>query len=514
MSVTLSSKAFLALFFISFFVRYFRLLINALALVRFKPHALPFAPSFTLKDVTFVMPTTFSRPAETLECLQRVHDCGPAKLVIVTSDDNVDSVQFACKLRGMSGVTVLGVPQLNKRRQMLKGLEHVGTEITFFIDDDVLYPSVDLPKHLLSCFEDPIVGAAGPRQRNRRTNKPNVWNFLGTSYLERRNFNTGATNYIDGGISTLSGRTQAIRTAILKNEEFYKYFCNDSFLGRKLMVDDDKALTRFIYSRGWNIKLNFHKDCTIETTFEEGAKYFSQCIRWARGHWRGNLIVMAKEDYWYRKHLWTLYAVYLSQFQTPAFLMDGSLLVLLQAATTDLEDTARVTVINLLVAWILFSKIVKLLPHLARHPQDCVFVPCGILFSYLHGFINVYALFTTHKTIWGSRATAEDDVVAAVHGPSCYERPRIVRTSHENTDSYCREVQARIGRVSMLHSGHTGKGTNITTSFERWLLSWTGSSQQSSRAGELTCRGRLRRLPESGSKGYLMECDLRLNAYF
>ena len=226
----------------------------------------------------------------------------------------------------------------------------------------------------------------------------------------------------DGGISTLSGRTQAVRTDILKNAEFFHYFQNDRFLDRPLLVDDDKSLTRYIYSKGWEIALNFAEDTTIETTLEDNARFIDQCKRWARGHFRGNFTVMVNEDYWYKRHLWTLYAVYIAQFQTPAILVDSLLFWLLYRATH--VSPFQALTLAIFATWVLFTKVVKIIPHLRRHPADIKFLPIAVLFSYAHGIINIWALLTLHKTIWGSRqledelASHGETIFAAVDAPS------------------------------------------------------------------------------------------------
>ena len=383
-----------------------------IAFARFKPRPLAIKPHYTPEDVTVVVPTTFGKPSEIVQCFKQILQCAPSQLLIVTANSKVDAVKAACKLEHLENFTVYGVPKLNKRLQMLEALKHIETAVTVFADDDVDFQHSGFLRHLLASFEDGTVGAAGPQQRTRRETNPSIWNFLGIAYLERRNFNTGATNHIDGGISTLSGRTQAILTHILKNETFFHYFVNDSFLGRKLMVDDDKCLTRYIYSCGWKIALNFDPLCTIETTQEDSIKYLDQCVRWARAHWRGNLIVMLKETYWYKVHWYTLYAIYFSQFQTPALAVDGFLFWLLycvlnpyaayRASSPYSHSTQLLAYISFTI-WVIFTKIVKLIPHLCRYPQDIRFLPISIAFSYFHGIINIYALLTTHTTVWGSR---------------------------------------------------------------------------------------------------------------
>lgn len=357
------------------------------------------------------MCTTFSDPPTIMESLHHIQDCNPAATIIVSLNTNVERIKQYCDAAGFVNIAVYGVSQLQKRRQMLVGLEHVKSEITMFIDDDVVIPSVNVPRHLLACFEDPKVGAAGPRQRVRRQEKPSWANFLGIGYLERRNFNTSATNAIDGGISTLSGRLQAIRTEILRNEEFYYYFRNDSFMGRPLMVDDDKALTRFIYSRNWQIKLNFSSECFIETDMDEGLKFIHQCVRWARGHWRGNLIVMLKESYWYKTHLWTLYTIYLAQFQTPAFLVDGLIFWLLHRSIIGSTILDYNLCMGTFIIWVMLTKTIKLMSHFSRHPKDVVYLPLALAFSYMHGLVNIYALCTTYKTTWGSKSTGPEQII-------------------------------------------------------------------------------------------------------
>lgn len=46
--------------------------------------------------------------------------------------------------------------------------------------------------------------------------------------------------------------------------------------------------------------------------------------------------------------------------------------------------------------WLLFTKTVKLIPHFIRHPTDIRFLPASIIFGYIHGVINLYALLTLH----------------------------------------------------------------------------------------------------------------------
>lgn len=404
-SVPRNNGALLTFFAFSVF-RYLRLIVSIVSYATFKPRPIPEKPRNRPENATVVIPTTFADPGALVQCLRNILDCGPAAVIIVTANANVELIKTCCSLNSFRGVQVFGVVKLNKRFQMLKALRQVHTEITVLADDDVFWPRRYL-SYLLAAFENPKVGAAGTRQRVRRNSSPSIWNFLGIAYLERRNFNTGATNHIDGSTSTLSGRTAAYRTHILKNEEFFHHFTHDKWLGYPLNTDDDKCLTRYVYSKGYDIALQFHDNAVIGTTLEKGPKFLSQRMRWSRAHWRGNFTVMTNETYWWETHVWGLYAIYIGQFQSPALLVDGTLIYLLVKATAGFSSEIRHIAYTIFAIWLLFTKTVKLIPHFIRHPEDIKFLPVSILFSYLHGIINIYALVTLHRTNWGSQCLEE-----------------------------------------------------------------------------------------------------------
>ena len=97
-------------------------------------------------------------------------------------------------------VIVLSLPHPNKRHQVSRAIRNVKTSITIIADDDVIWPPHLLP-HILAPFEDRSVGAVGTCQRVRRNKDLSlygrVWEFLGASYIQRRNFEITATSNID-----------------------------------------------------------------------------------------------------------------------------------------------------------------------------------------------------------------------------------------------------------------------------------------------------------------------------
>lgn len=396
----------------AFVIRYTRLLVGIWANLTYKAYPVAKAPKFGSQDVTVVVPTTFKTPDELVHCLRCINACSPKAILIVTANNNVPLVRELAGLNSYKNVQVLGVEKLNKRTQMIKALKQVSTEIVVFADDDVFWPEGYLTQ-LLAIFENPNVGAGGTRQRVRRSKSPGIWHFLGVSYLERRVFNNITTNAVDGSISTLSGRSAAYRTSILKCEKFYHNFTHDTWLGRPLNTDDDKFLTRFLYSSGWEIALQ--RSTVLETSLEEGPAFLHQCLRWARAHWRGNFTVMTNETYWRSiKFAWGTYVIYLGQFQTPALFVDGCLGGLLYASLQGCSSATRYWSLVAFGTWLLFTKIVKLIPHFLRYPQDIIYLPAAILFAYLHGFLNLYAVCTMTTTVWGSQNLSSLEKAKAV----------------------------------------------------------------------------------------------------
>ncbi|KAK4570288.1 hypothetical protein LTR86_002368 [Recurvomyces mirabilis] len=428
------------LWIVMMLLRYTRTIISIFTFLFYRPKPVRAKPTYTAKDVTVIVPTTFKSETELTHCLRCISACSPALVLVITAVANVSLVQQICSLKAYHRVRVLGVEKLNKRRQMIKALKQVNTKIVVFADDDVFWPARYLD-YLLAIFEDPRIGAGGTRQRVRRNTGIliNFWNFLGISYLERRVWNNITTNAIDGSVSTLSGRTSAYLTAILKSDEFFRYFLNDHWRGHPLNTDDDKCLTRYVYSHGWSIAVQSDPRSVIETTLEDNPKYISQCLRWARAHWRGNFIVMENERYWRSsKFWWGCYVIYICQFQTPALLVDVLLLGLLLGATlgTCCQQWAPIA----LAVWIVFTKNLKMIPHFVRYPQDMIWIPAGVAFSYLHGFLNLYALLSLTNTNWGSQSLEALEIARAENE----EVVPLLRNAMDEGTSY---REPKLGRV-------------------------------------------------------------------
>ncbi len=127
-----------------------------------------------------------------------------------------------------------------------------------------------------------------------------IFNWLGAAYIERRNFEISATHNMDGGTSCMSGRTGAYRSEILQNHEFLEGFQTERWGDFNLNADDDNFVTRWLVSHQWKTWVQYHRECEIETTLENGVKFLYQCSRWARSNWRSNWTSLVRDRFVWR----------------------------------------------------------------------------------------------------------------------------------------------------------------------------------------------------------------------
>ena len=127
-AMSIGSAVALALFVLFFLFRYVRTVVSIYSWNTYKPKPILACPSYTAQDITVVIPTTFKKPEELLECILGILRCEPANIIVVTAGPNVSRVRelFAVNSLG-STVKCIGVGKLNKREQILKALPFVKT---------------------------------------------------------------------------------------------------------------------------------------------------------------------------------------------------------------------------------------------------------------------------------------------------------------------------------------------------------------------------------------------------
>lgn len=80
----------------------------------------------------------------------------------------------------------------------------------------------------------------------------------------------------------ISGRTSALRTEILENNDFRMGYKNEMYffgLLGPLNPDDDNYCTRWVLRNGWKIHVQYSEDCKIVTPLGEPHKFYGQVLR-------------------------------------------------------------------------------------------------------------------------------------------------------------------------------------------------------------------------------------------
>jgi cellulose synthase/poly-beta-1,6-N-acetylglucosamine synthase-like glycosyltransferase len=333
----------------------------------------------------------------------------PAQVLIVTEHKMREPLQQLADSVDGSRIKVLTVPRANKRLQMVHGIKHVTTDIIIFADDDAIWPPTMLP-WLLACFEDQGVGGVGTSQRVKpQGRRMTLWETLAAFRLSIRNFEIAASTHIDGGVPCLSGRTAAYRTVILKDPAFLHGFTNDYWLGKYLLNSgDDKFLTRWLVYHNWQTYIQVCPQAELLSTMKPDWRFLKQVLRWTRNTWRSDIRSIFKERKVWTSHPYVAYQM-CDKFINPFTLLIGPCLVLvlcLRASKPTKDGGYHLPVWNIIASyfvWVLATRTAKLLPHLWFRPQDIIYVPAYILFSYYFAFMKLYALFTLHETGWGTR---------------------------------------------------------------------------------------------------------------
>jgi cellulose synthase/poly-beta-1,6-N-acetylglucosamine synthase-like glycosyltransferase len=409
------SKTVVFIFLFAF--RYVRLVVHIISFWLFyRPAPVPKNPSLSPSDCTIILPTVDPKNPDFEECINSCLHNKPGAIIVVTIGDKLTKLtkEIVAPFKELFPATVISVEtgdEANKRCQIAHGLQFVKTKITILLDDHVFWPSERFLPTVLAPFEDPKVGIVGTNKLVRRTdtgfNIRSFWNMLGAIYLERRNFDSRATNAIDGGVCVVSGRTSAHRTSILQDPKFLSGFTNERFFFNifgPLNADDDNFITRWDVCHGWKIKIQYGPDALIETTLGTYPKFLSQCLRWARTTWRSNSdSLFTDRTVWYTQP-WCIYAEYLTSFFNFALFYDSLL-----AYTLFKSKLGTQTSLVYLGVWIFFTKMVKLTPYFLREPQDLIMLPGYFAFAYFHSLIKLYAGLTFWKTNWGGRNLAAID---------------------------------------------------------------------------------------------------------
>ncbi|KAH8589702.1 hypothetical protein B0O99DRAFT_479639, partial [Bisporella sp. PMI_857] len=413
----------LQVFIILFLFKYIKVVVHTLSFLLYSPYKIPKDPTIRPEDVTVIVPTVsyFLQFRETLKTILAnspyqiiISTVGPEKGAIA---ERVCDDEYSRSRNKTTRMTVVSITEASKRKQILRAVQEVRTQITALADDHVFWGPMYL-RSALAPFEDPKIGGVGTNKRVRRDPFEFSWanflNFIACNYLERHNFECTASVNIDQGVFVLSGRTALYRTDIFQHPRFPNAWLKETWffglVGKDggIGPDDDNCLTRFtIGVAKYNVWFQNSIESTMHTTLGQPGKFFQQMDRWLRTTWRSNSTSLFSDMTPWKVQPWSVYAVYLSSFVNIGLFYDLALLGSLWMAPTIWEiaqdETSKETAILILAVTLLLSKLIKPFPHFWRNPRDIIWIPGYILFGYYAGFIKLKALVTAYNVSWGTR---------------------------------------------------------------------------------------------------------------
>lgn len=393
-----------AAFWALFAFRYFRLIVAIFSYFSYKPTPVPANPTYTSRDVTVLIPTVDANEAF-YRCMQSIAANLPAKIIIITVGQKMhDEIELATRASGLLeqfptvDIQVHHTQVANKRGQIDSAIPLIQTRLTSMADATVLWG----PRFLISALapmEDSNVWLVGTNKRVQRSRegglRASFFNFIGCLYLERHNFDIRSQNAITGEVFVISGRTNVIRTHVIEDPAFRAGYTNEFFFLNKfgpIAADDDNFIVRWILKRGKAIKFQYDDDARIEIApIGEYPRFFSQCLRWVRTTWRSNPASLKIPHVWLRQP-YSVYSIYITSFFNFALFFDALLVYLFcQTPYVTAAGDDWTTSVGMLIAWIICSKMVKLITYFWRQPMDLLFFPGYIAFAYYHSLIKLYA---------------------------------------------------------------------------------------------------------------------------
>ncbi|KAM0414715.1 hypothetical protein ACHAPT_013454 [Fusarium lateritium] len=398
------------IFITLFVVRYTRLVGHVLGSWIYRPSEITPDPAFTRGDVTVIIPTVEPQGPNFRECILSIIANQPHRILVVTVGSQLYKV---CNeiLEGIgnethyTGMSLAALPEASKRRQVAHAVRRVRNAITILADDHVFWPENFIPS-VLAPLDDPSVGMVATKKRVRRMTPgewswPSIVNFIACNHLQRHNWELRTSNAIDGGVFLISGGTAVYRTEVL-DAQLLERLCSEKFFfgrlgGTGLGPDDDNFLTREAMKKGWRIFFQDTEDGTIDTTLGEWPRFRGQLLRRARTTFRSNPVMLRDPVFLFR-YPWSAFMVYWAGLVNFALFWDTALILSL----VKIKGIHPAEIVLFLI-WMLWTKVVKIIPNLYKHPCDVPFGIFQVLFGYVHSFLKLWALLTFWDCDWSVR---------------------------------------------------------------------------------------------------------------
>jgi len=360
-------------------------LFRRLVRVFYRPASNPYNAS-----VSVVTPVYNENPKVFRQALQSWQANNPQEIIAVIDSTDTRCIQefneFA-KQYPEAKLIITETP--GKRPALATGIKAAKGEIIALVDSDTIWEKSLLNK-ALSPFSDPMVGGVTTRQNvlEPKTIAQHIFDIqLDLRYLEEMPFVATTSD----ALTCLSGRTAFYRSkAILP---LVDDLVNETFWGKLCVGGDDKRLTYLIEAAGW--KARYQSNAQVYTPgATKLSTLFKQRTRWSRNTWRADLRALWQGWVWKHPFL----AFHLIDRMICPFTLTLGLTYFLASLFLKMWLPAAI-----LLGWYLFSRGIKIIPHLARRPADIVLLPAYVWVNFATAIIRIYSLLTLNRQDWITR---------------------------------------------------------------------------------------------------------------
>jgi hyaluronan synthase len=364
---------------------------------------------YSWQGSTSVIVPVVDEPADLFrEVLTRIVEQRPTETIVVINGPRNPVLEKVC---ADIGVHWHWTEVAGKRNAVRLGVALSRGEISVLVDSDTLWTPGTL-RELVKPFADPAVGGVTTRQRILDPARGVLTRWADWLENVRNEYSMPAMSVL-GTVGCLPGRTIAFRRKILIG--CMERFLTERFLGLRLEVSDDRALTNYTLMAGY--KTVYQSTSLVYTDAPTSLrKLLKQQFRWARGSQYNTLRMLP----WMLRQAPVLALFYTADVVVP-FVLVGSYLAWgaaivhgrktalyghLPLPSQPLAALAAIVVLSFSMTVLSFA--IRFGRHFSHRPRDMVYLPVFML-------INVFALMPVrvvgflrmgHNSGWGTRSNA------------------------------------------------------------------------------------------------------------
>ena len=342
-------------------------------------------------DVSIVTPVYNENPQTFTKALHSWKQNNPTEIIAVIDYTDLKCIKIFKKFRKVFPEAVLIITKTpGKRPALADGIKAAKSEIIALVDSDTIWTEDTLANGLPPFNDSKVAGVATYQSvLNPKTFAQKIFDIqLDLRYRHEYPFLAGSGD----ALVCLSGRTAFYRRAVIL--PMMPDLVNEKFLGRPVISGDDKRLSYLVLEAGWKVAYQSTSHVYTPGT-EKLGDYLKQRLRWTRNSLRADLKAMLNG--WPLKHPALTFFQIDKLFQgfvvilSPIFFFISIYLHLWVAAF-------------IIFCWWFISRTVKLYgPHFSHKPKDLPILPGYVIYSFLAGFLKIYALFTLNTQGWITR---------------------------------------------------------------------------------------------------------------